>query len=195
MHLIPTGKTEQKSVQLCVCVLQVRSACHQVKQLVPWLRTIKTAPSQWNTSPQRKDCMRWTSNTTGITSQVPQAPVFKGSCLGGIIDVYKLTLSTITAGVWCWWTDSLSLWIQTDINKVKMEPNWCLISLTGSPMQFYVDTADSTMVTAYGPGLCHGTVNKPATFTVITKNAKEGKRHIWEISTHSYDSTLINKIQ
>ncbi|XP_046706221.1 filamin-C isoform X1 [Silurus meridionalis] len=46
--------------------------------------------------------------------------------------------------------------------------------IPGSPMQFYVDSADSTMVTAYGPGLCHGTVNKPATFTVVTKNAKEG---------------------
>ncbi|XP_047658290.1 filamin-C-like isoform X2 [Tachysurus fulvidraco] len=46
--------------------------------------------------------------------------------------------------------------------------------IPGSPMQFYVDTADSTMVTAYGPGLCHGIVNKPTTFTVVTKNAKEG---------------------
>ncbi|MCJ8734519.1 hypothetical protein PDJAM_G00236590 [Pangasius djambal] len=46
--------------------------------------------------------------------------------------------------------------------------------IPGSPMQFFVDVADSTMVTAYGPGLCHGTVNKPATFTVVTKNAKEG---------------------
>lgn len=45
---------------------------------------------------------------------------------------------------------------------------------TGSPMQFYVDAADSGMVTAYGPGLCHGIVNKPATFTVVTKNAAEG---------------------
>uniref|UniRef100_A0AAR2JX40 Calponin-homology (CH) domain-containing protein n=1 Tax=Pygocentrus nattereri TaxID=42514 RepID=A0AAR2JX40_PYGNA len=46
--------------------------------------------------------------------------------------------------------------------------------IPGSPLQFYVDAADSGMVTAYGPGLCHGTVNKPATFTVVTKNASEG---------------------
>ncbi|XP_062856326.1 filamin-C-like isoform X2 [Trichomycterus rosablanca] len=46
--------------------------------------------------------------------------------------------------------------------------------IPGSPLQFYVDAADSGMVTAYGPGLCHGMVNKPATFTVVTANAKEG---------------------
>lgn len=54
-------------------------------------------------------------------------------------------------------------------------------------MQFYVDAADSTMVTAYGPGLCHGTVNKPATFTVVTKNAKEGKHCDQGSLVHSYD--------
>uniref|UniRef100_A0A8C2CFI5 Filamin C, gamma a (actin binding protein 280) n=1 Tax=Cyprinus carpio TaxID=7962 RepID=A0A8C2CFI5_CYPCA len=43
-----------------------------------------------------------------------------------------------------------------------------------SPFQFYVDVMNSGMVTAYGPGLCHGTVNKPATFTVVTKNAGQG---------------------
>ncbi|XP_051545387.1 filamin-C-like [Myxocyprinus asiaticus] len=46
--------------------------------------------------------------------------------------------------------------------------------IPGSPLQFYVDVMNSGMVTAYGPGLCHGTVNKLATFTVITKNAGEG---------------------
>uniref|UniRef100_A0A6Q2WZT7 Calponin-homology (CH) domain-containing protein n=1 Tax=Esox lucius TaxID=8010 RepID=A0A6Q2WZT7_ESOLU len=39
---------------------------------------------------------------------------------------------------------------------------------------FYVDAMNSGLVTAYGPGLCHGIVNKPATFTVVTKNAGEG---------------------
>ncbi|KAL0968726.1 hypothetical protein UPYG_G00270880 [Umbra pygmaea] len=46
--------------------------------------------------------------------------------------------------------------------------------IPGSPLQFYVDAVNSGVVTAYGPGLCHGIVNKPATFTVITKNAGEG---------------------
>uniref|UniRef100_A0A4W4DUX8 Calponin-homology (CH) domain-containing protein n=1 Tax=Electrophorus electricus TaxID=8005 RepID=A0A4W4DUX8_ELEEL len=46
--------------------------------------------------------------------------------------------------------------------------------IPGSPLQFYADAIDSGMVTAYGPGLCHGTVNKPATFTVVTKNTSEG---------------------
>ena len=49
-----------------------------------------------------------------------------------------------------------------------------LIHHTGSPLQFYVDAMTIGQVTAYGPGLCHGTVNKPATFTVVTKNAGEG---------------------
>uniref|UniRef100_A0A8C2HTS7 Filamin C, gamma a (actin binding protein 280) n=1 Tax=Cyprinus carpio TaxID=7962 RepID=A0A8C2HTS7_CYPCA len=46
--------------------------------------------------------------------------------------------------------------------------------IPGSPLQFYVDVMNSGIVTAYGPGLCHGTVNKPATFTVVTKNAGQG---------------------
>ncbi|NXF56180.1 FLNA protein, partial [Oceanites oceanicus] len=40
---------------------------------------------------------------------------------------------------------------------------------------FYVDYVNSGHVTAYGPGLIHGTVNKPATFTVNTKDAGEGE--------------------
>lgn len=48
------------------------------------------------------------------------------------------------------------------------------IMFTGSPLQFYVDVMNSGMVTAYGPGLCHGIVNKLATFTVVTKNAGQG---------------------
>uniref|UniRef100_A0A3B3ZQH0 Calponin-homology (CH) domain-containing protein n=1 Tax=Periophthalmus magnuspinnatus TaxID=409849 RepID=A0A3B3ZQH0_9GOBI len=46
--------------------------------------------------------------------------------------------------------------------------------LTGSPLQFFVDAVNSGVVTAYGPGLSYGMVNKPATFTVVTKNAGEG---------------------
>ncbi|XP_067292165.1 filamin-C isoform X1 [Pseudorasbora parva] len=46
--------------------------------------------------------------------------------------------------------------------------------IPGSPLQFYVDVMNSGMVTAYGPGLCHGIINKLATFTVVTKNAGQG---------------------
>ncbi|XP_041964970.1 filamin-C-like isoform X2 [Alosa sapidissima] len=53
---------------------------------------------------------------------------------------------------------------------IKYEGN----HIPGSPLQFYVDAMNTGQVTAYGPGLCHGTVNKPATFTVVTKNAGEG---------------------
>uniref|UniRef100_A0AAY4EV68 Calponin-homology (CH) domain-containing protein n=1 Tax=Denticeps clupeoides TaxID=299321 RepID=A0AAY4EV68_9TELE len=50
----------------------------------------------------------------------------------------------------------------------------CFMSFTGSPLQFYVDAINSGHVTAYGPGLSHGMVNKPAVFTIVTKDAGEG---------------------
>lgn len=37
-----------------------------------------------------------------------------------------------------------------------------------------MDYVNSGHVTAYGPGLIHGMVNKPAVFTVNTKDAGEG---------------------
>uniref|UniRef100_A0A8C8D571 Calponin-homology (CH) domain-containing protein n=1 Tax=Oncorhynchus tshawytscha TaxID=74940 RepID=A0A8C8D571_ONCTS len=46
--------------------------------------------------------------------------------------------------------------------------------IPGSPLQFYVDAINSGHVTAYGPGLSHGMVNKSATFTIVTKDAGEG---------------------
>ncbi|KAF3705380.1 Filamin-C [Channa argus] len=46
--------------------------------------------------------------------------------------------------------------------------------IPGSPLQFYVDAINSGHVTAYGPGLSHGIVNRPATFTIVTKDAGEG---------------------
>lgn len=46
---------------------------------------------------------------------------------------------------------------------------------SGSPLQFYVDYVNCGHVTAYGPGLTHGVVNKPAVFTVNTKDAGEGE--------------------
>uniref|UniRef100_A0A3Q2PCJ9 Filamin C n=1 Tax=Fundulus heteroclitus TaxID=8078 RepID=A0A3Q2PCJ9_FUNHE len=46
--------------------------------------------------------------------------------------------------------------------------------IPGSPLQFYVDAINSGHVTAYGAGLSHGTVNRPATFTIVTKDAGEG---------------------
>uniref|UniRef100_A0A674CK10 Filamin C n=1 Tax=Salmo trutta TaxID=8032 RepID=A0A674CK10_SALTR len=53
---------------------------------------------------------------------------------------------------------------------IKYEEN----HIPASPLQFYVDAMNSGLVTAYGPGLCHGTINKPVTFTVVTQNAGEG---------------------
>lgn len=45
----------------------------------------------------------------------------------------------------------------------------------GSPLQFFVDAVNSGHVTAYGPGLSHGVASSPATFTIATKDAGEGK--------------------
>ncbi|XP_035851780.1 filamin-C-like isoform X7 [Sander lucioperca] len=46
--------------------------------------------------------------------------------------------------------------------------------IPGSPLQFYVDAVNSGHVTAFGPGLTHGTMNTPAAFTIVTKDAGEG---------------------
>ncbi|XP_072567273.1 filamin-C-like [Paramormyrops kingsleyae] len=46
--------------------------------------------------------------------------------------------------------------------------------IPGSPLQFYVDAISCSYVTAYGPGLSHGITNKPAVFTIITKDAGQG---------------------
>ncbi|XP_036387133.1 filamin-B [Megalops cyprinoides] len=43
-----------------------------------------------------------------------------------------------------------------------------------SPLQFYVNNANSPNVTAYGPGLVYGIANKTATFTIFTEDATEG---------------------
>lgn len=45
---------------------------------------------------------------------------------------------------------------------------------TESPLQFYVNNANSPNVTAYGPGLVYGTANKTAMFTIYTEDASEG---------------------
>ncbi|XP_018602917.1 filamin-C-like [Scleropages formosus] len=47
-------------------------------------------------------------------------------------------------------------------------------NIPGSPLQFYVDAISCGYVTAYGPGLSYGMVNKPAVFTVVTKDAGKG---------------------
>lgn len=46
--------------------------------------------------------------------------------------------------------------------------------LAGSPFQFHVDAVNAGFVTAYGPGLSHGTVGVPAEFTIVTKDAGAG---------------------
>uniref|UniRef100_A0A8C9R1D2 Filamin B n=1 Tax=Scleropages formosus TaxID=113540 RepID=A0A8C9R1D2_SCLFO len=46
--------------------------------------------------------------------------------------------------------------------------------IPGDPLQFYVNSASSPSVTAYGPGLVYGIANKTASFTIFTEDAAEG---------------------
>ncbi|XP_041099448.1 filamin-A-like [Polyodon spathula] len=62
----------------------------------------------------------------------------------------------------------------TEAGLHEMDIKYDGMHIPGSPLQFYVDYVNSGHVTAYGPGLIHGTVNKPAVFTVNTKDAVEG---------------------
>ncbi|XP_044843971.1 filamin-A-like [Mauremys mutica] len=62
----------------------------------------------------------------------------------------------------------------TEAGLHEMDIRCDSLHIPGSPLQFYVDYVNSGHVTAYGPGLIHGVVNKPATFTVNTKDAGEG---------------------
>lgn len=62
-------------------------------------------------------------------------------------------------------------WVNRYINCSIKNSFSCIL---GSPLQFYVDYVNSGHVTAYGPGLIHGMVNKPAVFSVNTKDAGEG---------------------
>uniref|UniRef100_A0A8K9UNL9 Calponin-homology (CH) domain-containing protein n=1 Tax=Oncorhynchus mykiss TaxID=8022 RepID=A0A8K9UNL9_ONCMY len=65
----------------------------------------------------------------------------------------------------------------TEVGLHEMDIKYDGIHIPGSPLQFYVDYVNSGNVSAYGPGLIHGTVNKPAMFTVNTKDAGEGRTH------------------
>uniref|UniRef100_A0A3P8TK02 Filamin A n=1 Tax=Amphiprion percula TaxID=161767 RepID=A0A3P8TK02_AMPPE len=62
----------------------------------------------------------------------------------------------------------------TEAGLHEMDIKYDGIHIPGSPLQFYVDYMNSGNVSAHGPGLIHGTVNKPAVFTVNTKDAGEG---------------------
>ncbi|XP_006010193.1 filamin-A isoform X2 [Latimeria chalumnae] len=62
----------------------------------------------------------------------------------------------------------------TEAGLHEMDIKYDGMHIPGSPLQFYVDYVNSGDVTAYGPGLIHGMVNKPAVFTVNTKDAGEG---------------------
>ncbi|XP_061470231.1 filamin-A isoform X1 [Rhineura floridana] len=62
----------------------------------------------------------------------------------------------------------------TEAGLHEMDIRYDNMHIPGSPLQFYVDYVNSGHVTAYGPGLIHGVVNKPAIFTVNTKDAGEG---------------------
>lgn len=57
----------------------------------------------------------------------------------------------------------------------SMDVKYNDVPVQGSPFKFYVDAQTTGRVTAYGPGLSHGTVDKPAEFTIVTKDAGPGE--------------------
>lgn len=61
--------------------------------------------------------------------------------------------------------------------------NIMCVSSSESPLQFYVNNANSPNVTAYGPGLVYGVANKPATFTIYTEDEAEGEQHCSTVSS------------
>ncbi|ELW67409.1 Filamin-C [Tupaia chinensis] len=72
-------------------------------------------------------------------------------------------------------TSQLNVGTSTDVSLKITESDLSLLTASiRSPLQFYVDAINSRHVSAYGPGLSHGMVNKPATFTIVTKDAGEG---------------------
>ncbi|OWF45693.1 Filamin-A [Mizuhopecten yessoensis] len=62
----------------------------------------------------------------------------------------------------------------TDTGLHELHVNYNSEPISGSPFQFHVDAVNSGHVTAYGSGLCHGVVNEPAEFTIVTKDAGAG---------------------
>ena len=51
------------------------------------------------------------------------------------------------------------------------------VPVAGSPFKFFVDIAGMGHVTAYGPGLSHGTSGQLCHFTIVTKDAGAGWFH------------------
>lgn len=136
---------------VCFCfLLKVMSECLQARWPSLTSRTTRTALLLLSTLPLRLACMRWTSNMMASTSQVQH-------------------LSEE-------FTETQEMFVRCKINDISCSFSFSLLSLTGSPLQFYVDYMNSGNVSAYGPGLIHGTVNKPAVFTVNTKDAGEGEK-------------------
>uniref|UniRef100_UPI00358F87F3 filamin-C-like isoform X2 n=1 Tax=Myxine glutinosa TaxID=7769 RepID=UPI00358F87F3 len=62
--------------------------------------------------------------------------------------------------------------VEKGLHKIDIKYNGS--HLSGSPLQFYANAVSSRQVSAYGAGLSHGIVNKPATFNIVTKDAGEG---------------------
>ncbi|XP_066554329.1 filamin B a isoform X1 [Amia ocellicauda] len=62
----------------------------------------------------------------------------------------------------------------TEAGQHEMHIKYNGIHIPESPLQFYVNHANSPSVTAYGPGLVYGIANKTATFTIYTEDAAEG---------------------
>lgn len=66
----------------------------------------------------------------------------------------------------------MGIWSCCCVLVVCTHADFCVVA--ESPLQFYVNQANSPSVTAYGPGLSYGVADTMATFTVFTEDASEG---------------------
>ena len=70
----------------------------------------------------------------------------------------------------------------TEVGKHLLSVKYDGSPIDGSPFQFYVDEPQPGRVTAYGPGLSHGFVDTNCDFTVVTKDAGIGGKHLTKYS-------------
>ena len=68
--------------------------------------------------------------------------------------------------------------LKYDVLRIYIVLIFFFSSSSGSPITFYADAIAPGHVTAYGPGLVTGVVNKPAEFTVVTKDAGAGTLYL-----------------
>ena len=63
----------------------------------------------------------------------------------------------------------------TEVGLHKLDVAYNNEPVNGSPFSFHVDASNAGYVSAYGPGLSHGTSGEECHFTIVTKDAGAGE--------------------